>query len=159
MARWFSGQLKAMQEPSLLSAAMDHSAEAFRFFWLRSFHHPVAVRVDVRADGSATVTTKVADGAGGYQPGKLITNETRTLAKPETEKLLSTIRSLDFWSLPTPEPKTAELDGAEWSIEGVSHGRYHIVTRWSPQHGPIRSLGRVFLFDLARLRIPKSEIY
>lgn len=51
------------------------------------------------------------------------------------------------------------MDGAEWSIEGVKDGTYHVVTRWTPRQGPIYTLGRFFLFDLARLQIPKDEFY
>lgn len=162
IARWFSGQLTALEEPSLLELSKDKSVESYRFLWLRTFHHPVAVRVDVHADGTATLTTKMADGAGGYEPGKLTTNASRLLSKHETARLLAAIKSAGFWSMMGPIPKKAgvvELDGAEWSIEGVNQGKYHVVTRWSPKDGPVYTLGRFFLFDLAGLKIPESEFY
>jgi len=50
LARWYSGQLKALDEPSLLAEARNTSTQSYRFLWLRSFHHPIAVRLDVMAD-------------------------------------------------------------------------------------------------------------
>ena len=42
--------------------------------WLRSFHHPVAVRLDIMSDGTGKLTVKIANGAAGYKPGKLVEN-------------------------------------------------------------------------------------
>jgi len=159
MAQWFSGQLTALQEPSLLAMSKDKSIQSYRFLWLRTFHHPVAVRVDIRSDGTATLTTKIADGAGGYEPGKLTINTSRLLSKQETVGLLAAIKDSGFWPLPGLIPPNGGMDGAEWSIEGVNNGTYHIVTRWSPANGPIYTLGRYFLFNLAQLQIPKNEFY
>ena|ERR1039458_4389217 len=73
-ANWYSTQLRALQEPSLFALATNRKAESYRFLWLRTFHHPVAVRVDLQADGSWMLVTKVANGAGGYSPGSVTTN-------------------------------------------------------------------------------------
>lgn len=74
VAHWFSGQLIALHEPSLLAMSKDKSAQTYRFLWLRSFHHPVAVRVDFHTDGPAVVMTKIGAGEGGYPPGNLVTD-------------------------------------------------------------------------------------
>lgn len=159
VARWFSTQLAALREPSLLALSKNKPAESYRFLWLRTFHHPVAVRVDVHADGTAMLTVKETSGAGGYSPGRLVTSKSRALSKPETESFLQAIKAAGFWTLPGPIPPNAGMDGAEWSVEGVKDGNYHVVTRWSPTSGPVYTLGRFFLFDLARLQIPKNEFY
>lgn len=162
MAHWFSGQLSALEEPSLLAMSKDKSLQSYRFLWLRTFHHPVAVRVDIRSDGSATLTTKIADGAGGYEPGKLTTNTSRLLSQQETAGMLAAIKDSGFWPLSGPiprDPGSFGTDGSEWCIEGVNDGTYHMVTRWSPKNGAIYTLGRYFLFDLGRLKIAKDEFY
>jgi len=61
-ADWYSGQLRALDEPSLLEEAKNPSLESYRFVWLRTFHHPVAVRLDIMADGSGKLTVKIASG-------------------------------------------------------------------------------------------------
>lgn len=157
---WYSKQLKALEEPSLFQESKRSSAESYRFVWLRTFHHPVVVRVDLQADGSAKVTTKVSSGAGGYEPGKLVENTSRPLTQQQTEKFLATIQRLQFRELPAHEnPETAGCDGAQWIIEGVRDGEYHVVDRWSPTKGAVHDLGLMFIFGLAQMKIPKDQVY
>ena len=157
---WYSGQLKALKEPSLLELSKTPSTESYRFLWLRSFHHPIAIRVDMQANGSATLTTRIASGAGGYPPGKLILRlAPGILTKDEAQKLISHINASGFWQLPSYERDRAGNDGSEWVVEAAVHGKYHLVSEWSPKNGPIRDLGDMFLFELAKVNVPKNEIY
>ena len=159
-SQWYSKQLKALQEPSLFQMSKDSKVESYRFVWLRTFHHPVIVRVDIKADGSAELTTKVSSGAGGYEPGKLIENASRPLVQRQTDKFLGTVKRLQFWELPTYEiSEGVGCDGSQWIIEGVKDGKYHVVDRWTPGKGPVHDLGLTFVFGLAQMRIPKDELY
>jgi len=157
-AEWYSSQLAALEEPSLLKMAGRSTTETYRFVWLRTFNHPVSVRLDVHRDGTGTLTTKVASGAGGYKPGKLVTNLARNLSKEETQRVIDRIERANLWSLPGYLDKQG-LDGSEWVIEGVSQGSYHVISRWSPEDGPVYDMGTMFVFDLAHLSVPKNEIY
>src|ERR1022692_1355040 len=78
-SKWYSRQLHALKEPSLLTQSKNPNSEAYRFLWLRTFHHPVAIRVVLRPDGTGVLTTKVASGAGGYSPGVLKEENSRDL--------------------------------------------------------------------------------
>jgi hypothetical protein len=158
-AKWYSTQLRGLQEPSLFALATNREAESYRFLWLRSFHHPIAVRVDVQADGSWVLVTKVASGAGGYSPGALTTNTSRQLTTQEAQSFRSKVEDGGFWNAPNPVNDQTGTDGSEWVIEGVKAGRYHVIDRWSPTNGPAHELGLFLAFDLARLSIPKNEIY
>ena len=159
-SNWYSKHLKALDEPSLFRKSKGSSAESYRFVWLRTFDHPVVVRVDIQADGGAALTTKVSNGAGGYEPGKLVENTSRPLTKRQTEKFLATIQRLQFWELPTHEtPETAGCDGSQWIIEGIKDGKYHVVDRWTPAKGAVHDLGLTFVFGLAQMRIPNDELY
>jgi hypothetical protein len=156
---WYSKHLKAMGEPSLLELSKTR-AHVYRFLWLRSFHNPVVVRLNVSEDGTSLLTVKVTGGQGGYKPGGLITNKTRPLPKEHTEAFLDRVRGLDYWSLPTREPiNDVGLDGAEWVLEAVKDGRYKLVVRWSPRNGPVRALGLTMVNKLAELKIPDEEMY
>lgn len=157
-ARWYSDQLKALDEPSLLEEAKNPSLESYRFVWLRTFHHPVAVRLDMKADGSGVLTTKIASGAGGYEPGKLTKNTSLSLDRESVERFLGQIKSGGFWDLPSYDTVMG-FDGAEWIIEGVKNGTYHVVNRWSPTQGPVYELGSTLAMTLAKLKIPKNEFY
>src|SRR5258708_39333972 len=61
-AIWYAKHLKALHEPSLWEMAQDPKAEAYRFLWLRSFHHPIAVRLVVRSSGSGWMHTRMTSG-------------------------------------------------------------------------------------------------
>ena len=156
---WYSGQLKALGEPSLWELSRDPAIESYRFLWPRTFHHPIAVRVDVNADGSATLTTKVTGGAGGYDPGKLIVNTNGPLINEDARSLVAQIDASGFWQRLGSLDDQSGTDGSEWVVEAAVHGRYHLAHQWSPASGPIRDLGILFLFHLANISVPKDEIY
>jgi hypothetical protein len=135
------------------------AANTYRFLWLRSFHHPVAVRLEVKPDGTGLLTTKIANGAGGYSPGTLIQNPTVAVTKAETDAFLAKIEKSGFWTAPNPVNDQRGTDGSQWIVEGVRNGEYHVVDRWSPSKGLAHDLGMFLAFDLARLSIPPNEIY
>lgn len=150
LVRWYSGQLAALQEPSLLSAP-PQSVQSYRFLWLRTFNHPIAVRLDMSDDGTGTLTTKVASGAGGYAPGKLITNKTTPLDKAQVDSFVDLVVRSNFWNEPTGPNQQAGTDGAEWIIEGSKPGKYHVIDRWTPSKGAAYELGKKLAIDLAGL--------
>jgi hypothetical protein len=157
--QWYSHALRAMQEPSLYSLASDPTKESYRFLWLRSFHRPITVRLDLKTNGTATLTVKTSSGAGGYPPGILIENRSLTLTQEQIAPFLSKLQALNFWKLPNPVDDQTGTDGSQWIIEGVKSERYHIVDRWSPRPGtPNYELG-LLLLGLANEHIPAQEIY
>ena len=157
-ARWYSAQLKALDEPSLLETSKDPALQSYRFVWLRTFHHPVAVRLEVMGDGTGRLTVKIASGAGGYEPGKLIENTSRPVTREQTERFLNRVNSHGFWGLPSFEDHSG-FDGSRWIIEGVKEGKYHVADRWTPGKGPVHDLGVTLAFTLAGLKIPKDQLY
>jgi hypothetical protein len=157
---WYSKDLRALQEPSLLRLASDTSLESYRFLWLRTFHHPVVVRLDLAPDGTGQLTTKVSSGAGGYDPGRIVENKSRPVTHEQVEEFLAKVKHDQFWDLPSHEtPATVGCDGSQWIVEGVKDGKYHVVDRWSPGKGPVRDLGLTFVVELARMKIPRAELY
>ena len=158
-AKWYSQELEVLEEPSPLALSRNPSSESYRFLWLGTFHHQVAIRIDVRADGIGVITTKVASGTGGFRPGHLMDNLSRPLTREQTQAFLARLKKVGFWSLPNPVNDQAGTDGSQWVIEGVKGGKYHIADRWSPEKGVVRELGVYFAVGLALMNIPKNEIY
>jgi len=158
-AEWYSTQLKALNEPSLFALTKVADAESYRFLWLRTFQHPVAIRLDHQMDGTWMLTTKEGGGAGGYKPGQVVTDTFRKLTAQEIQAFLTKVQGDHFWNAPNPVNDQAGTDGSQWIIEGVKAGKYHVVDRWIPKKGPARDLGMFLAFDLAKLSIPNSEIY
>ncbi|HEV2290061.1 MAG TPA: hypothetical protein VGR81_14045 [Candidatus Acidoferrales bacterium] len=159
---FYSRNLRALDEPSLWEVSQqDKQTVVYRFLWIRTFDHPVAVRVTIAPNNTGTVVVKMSDGFGEAGPGHLIKDESHTLPATEVADLIARIQRANFWDVPTVEPmKGTGLDGAEWVLEGVSSGNYHVVTRWSSQaNGSYRKLCLFFVHDLAHLKIPRSRIY
>jgi hypothetical protein len=143
--KWYSSQLTALGEKSLCCASVA-SRRTFRFTWLRTFDHPVVIRLEEGTSGNWTLQTKVASGAGGYDPGKLIVDQSSTLS---AEKVAPLLKLLDadsaFWRMPSTDQERIGFDGSQWIIE-VRHGsRYHFVDRWTPHNDSVQSLGKMFI--------------
>jgi hypothetical protein len=161
-ASWYAMHLKALHEPSLWEMAQDPKAEAHRFLWLRSFHHPIAVRLVVRSSGSGWMHTRMTSGKGGYGPGRIIHSGVFWLTKTKTQSFLAAMDGLSFWNLPTlpvADERRVGLDGAQWIVEGVKDGQYHVVDRFSPgPANPVREIGMLAL-KLGRMKIRSAEVY
>jgi hypothetical protein len=146
--------LRAMQEPSL-SCGKSTAESTYRFLWLRTFDHPISVRVEV--NGSTSVLHAVElDGAGGYTPGKVLKRVERALSPAEQEELMAKLNGIRFWGMKTSIDDQG-VDGASWILEGVRDGRYHVVDRWSPESGDYRE-ACLFFLELAGLT-PSNRIY
>jgi hypothetical protein len=162
-AGWYGEQLRALKEPSLSQGIFAGGELVYRFTWLRTFHHPITVRVNIDPDGTGMLTSKMADGTGGYRPGKLIANSRRNISANEVQHILKLIEVMGFWHMPPePEPEhsgVVNLDGAQWILEASDHGGYHVIDRWSPDKGPLRDLGLYLALTLGRLDVPAAAIY
>jgi hypothetical protein len=157
-SQWYSRQLCSLEEPSLFSLKKDSTRESYRFLWLRTFNHPIAIRLDLHPDGTGVITTKAGGGAGGYAPGDLIENRSLTLKRGQIVPFLRQLQELSFWKLPNPVNDQTGTDGSDWVIEGIKGGHYHVVDRWSPESGAVHELGLVLL-SMANENVPPKEIY
>ena len=127
--KWYGKQLMALKEIPVWNS--PEKRPAYRFTWLRTWHHPMAFRVTFLENGTAELNVKMADGAGGYEPGKLILDKMVKLDGEATKTVRDNLESLDFWSLKAQRPELRGMDGAEWILEGKESSKYHIVVRWS----------------------------
>jgi len=132
VSAWYSKGLEALDEP-VLKDRIGRRHTTWRFLWLRTWGAPVAVRVEQDAKGWS-VTWKQSDGQGGYEPGKLTSAGTRRLTPKEIETMRARFAAARLTELPTQDPAMG-LDGAQWVMEGIVDGNYHLVDRWSPEEG------------------------
>jgi hypothetical protein len=159
--RWYAKHLRAMREPSLWELSKDTSTQSYRFLWLRTFHHPVSARLEVAKDGSAQLFVKVLSGQGGYEPGHAILNRNIKVSNDAVDHFLELLQKADFWNLPTEQQETnvVGVDGAQWIMEGVLDGQYHVVDRWSPDDGPFRKAALFLAINLGDLNPRYQEVY
>jgi hypothetical protein len=153
--KWYSEQLSAMQEPVLFS--YNSTNEIYRFTWLRTFHHPIAIRIKKNGD-SYFLYWKECGGKGGYEPGELIKDGHKVISKISWYEFMDRLNRIDFWKMNTKE-RSLGNDGAEWILEGKSGKNYHVTDRWTPNAltGYYRCCD--FLIGLANLKIPPKDKY
>lgn len=130
---WYSSHLRAMGEPSLL-AMRGHDRHVVRFLKLPTWGPPEAIRVERRGD-SVSLVHRVLSGQGGYDPGHLATDESRTLDVADWTALERAIASADGWTAPT-RTDFMGMDGEQWIVELVDGERYHVLDRWTPTQDP-----------------------
>jgi hypothetical protein len=152
--KWYSEHLKAMKEESMYGGD-DKAVESYRFLWLRSFNHPVVVRI-WKTETAQFISLKEASGAGGYEPGHLIIDRTRQLDAAEWNAFVQRLDDSCYWNLPTEDPKESGLDGAQWVLEGVKEGRYHMVDRWTPTAGTFHD-ACLYALQLSGLKLGGDE--
>ncbi|BDD03883.1 tetratricopeptide repeat protein [Aureibacter tunicatorum] len=149
---WYSRHLKALEEP-VLSDSLP--TKIYRFTYLRTFHNPIVIRIE-NDNGDISIYWKVSDGAGGYDPGKIITNKSKELTAKDWKRIEDEINSIKFWSLPTAEKELLGTDGSQWILEGKTLGKYHVVDRWCG--GKISSVCKE-LIELTDIELKEDDVY
>jgi hypothetical protein len=107
------------------------------------------------------LTLKIADGAGGYEAGKLIKDTSFYISKKEWSGFDSRMTSLNFWNTSTTNNSEQGKDGSEWILEGKMAGKYHFVNRWTPNTSNDKAFRECcdYLIMLAGLTVPDKEMY
>ena len=150
-----------MSEPSLLDAVKNKSSESYRFLWLRSFRQPIAIRMTMRPDGSSQLIGVEMTGKNGHDPGVIATTEVVEISQEQIHQFQDLLQTTEYWSTPTVDVRLHEeriRDGAEWMLEGVRDGRYHVVARVSPQNETYRE-ACLYLLKLSKIEVEASRVY
>jgi hypothetical protein len=146
---WYSKMLFALQEPVLKKYNSDK--EIYRFTWLRTFNHPVSVRLEKQGD-IVKLFSKVCNGAGGYEPGKIIFDTTINLTQKQVDTTNIKLDNAKFWTLKTESTEDNGTDGSEWIIEVFKNNKYHMVVRWTPKKGAaFRTVGE-YLISISQIQ-------
>jgi hypothetical protein len=146
---WYSKMLFALGEPVLKNYTGDK--EIYRFTWLRTFNHPVSVRLEKQGD-IVKLFSKVCDGAGGYEPRKIIFDTTINLTGKQVDTTNIRLIKAKFWTMETNSREDSGMDGSEWIIEVFKNHKYHMVVRWTPKKGTaFRSIGE-YLISISQIQ-------
>lgn len=151
---YYSRFLYAMKEPLLFNK--KSKKEIYRFTWLRTFHHPVTIRIE--KDGETCLLYwKLSDGEGGYDPGKVITDKSKPVDIKIWQELKSMLQKMDFWHM-NRIPQGITVDGSKWILEGAEPEQYRVVDLSSPEANDFYYTC-LFLLNQTDLGINKEEIY
>ena len=139
---WYGSHLQSMDEPRLFISSGDH-VTVYRFYYLPTFDPPYIIRLSRSASG-VLLTTKGTDGMGGYEPGKIVKDESAPLSETQWRRLLRALSGARFWTADSYKPEGG-YDGERYIVEGYDRNHYHFVDRWSPPDGPFRNLCNRFI--------------
>jgi hypothetical protein len=128
MNKWYSEFLYSLKEPILMTLN-SKKIEVYRYTNLGTWSNPYSYRVE-KKDSLIKITKKRTNGQGGYECGRLVEDKTKNINAKVWEELINRIESIDFWKLNTHGERG--LDGSEWILEGYKDGKYHFISRWSP---------------------------
>jgi len=149
----YSRHLGAMSEPVLKPS---QAGRVYRFLWLRSFHHPIAVRVDRDHVGARVVAVEL-DGPEGYRPINLLKRRETALSEQQADAFERALSADGLWTIPSHDDRRDRqmIDGAEWVIEAATT-QHRVITRRSPRNDPARAMGERFL---AIAGLASEEVY
>jgi hypothetical protein len=137
--------LRAAGEESFLPGK---TGETYRFTYVPSFEYPFIVRVESRDRGAELVFTELSV-SDGDEPRKVMRSRRVRVTQWQWESLLSALDQAKFWELDAEDGRFG-CDGDNLVLEGMRHGRYHVVSRWAPDAGPFRS-ACFRLFELSKI--------
>jgi hypothetical protein len=151
---WYSHMLFALKEPVLKD--YEGNKKVYRFTWLRSFNHPAVIRLEKQGN-IVRLFSKVSNGAGGYEPGKIIFDTTLSLTQKQVDTLKQKLDIANFWTLQTETRDNNGKDGSEWIIEVLDDNQYHMVVRWTPTEGTaFRKIGE-YLRSISQIKNETGE--
>jgi len=150
MTCWYSSDMRQLGETPLWPPSSDNE-KIYRFTYLGAFTGPKTVALTVLPDGEGRIRMTSLQNSHDKAKGE----QTSTVPNDRVSEFLTKLDQARFWEMPT-ESQQRGLDGAEWIMEGVQGGTYHIAVRWcpdsykpSPQDAAFAEAAR-FLLQLAR---------
>jgi hypothetical protein len=134
-SEWYGKSLERMNEPRLPEAAESAKTDIYRLTILPTWGNSISVMVQAQGE-SYHLSARRLDGQAGYDPGNLVESKDIELNAEDSKTLNTLIQNLNFFQMTTKD-NVRGRDGDEWIFEGVSHGKYHVITRWcAPSYGP-----------------------
>jgi hypothetical protein len=116
--------LAAMTEPSLVPAKGSAKDFALRFFWLRSFHDPISIRI-WRTGSNYRVRAVRMVKQNHYGPAPIAEDTTRDLKPEEWTEVTRLMEGKRFWTPLSDEEREAiprVRDGSMWFFERLADG-------------------------------------
>lgn len=131
----------------------------YRLTYLSAFEKQIAVKLIVASDGNGEIEIRSIDKDGDTGMNK----QKSSVSGEKMLRFTSALEQAHFWQTTTElaaPPGYLREDGAEWIMEGVKDGNYHIAVRWCPDierqnadEVHFADAGRL-LFELAGLNHP-----
>lgn len=152
-------QLVGFAEPSLHELGRDPECVTARFLWLRTFHAPVCVRLELAPE--TTLIAKTASTKSGFERPREVSVRTRIVTHSQAEYAADAVRAALLTAHPR-DRRRVTVDGASWVLEHVRHGVYRVAELNSPRQGDAQGAFRAaawHLIELAGADLVEGPVY
>lgn len=151
---WLTLQLENLNEPNLYKKNSYLNEIIYRFTWLRSFDHPITVRIE-KIDDKYNLYWAIGKGSGGYKPKGLKRKGKRKISPNDWQMFESLLHKANYKDLPNKE-YVLMTDGATWTLEHKESDLFEAKNTNNPSV-EFESLC-LFLVKLAKINIKADEI-
>ena len=154
-AEWLKSQLVGLHEDCLYNNRNNRNSTIYRFTWLRSFHHPIAIRIE-KIENKIMLYWKVGKGAGGYEPKGLKKSGKKRLSLKEWTEFERLVKGSNFDSLPN-EKYIPMTDGATWTLERKTSDSFKAHHSNCPNKEIKEAC--LYLLSLTKIKIKEDDKY
>ncbi len=132
--RWFGEQLRAMEERPLSNLEAPVAARnTVRLLFLPTFTPASMVKLEYGEDTGPTYAFKRLSGAGGYEPGELVSEVVGDVPAADLQPVLALVDAINPWADTTVSridpPEKFCADGTQIVFEFRSETAYKVVSR------------------------------
>lgn len=117
-SEWYGKHLAAMEEPSLYELSA-RGRTALRFLWLRTFDHPIAVRLQRDATAPKLVAVSLS-GEGGYEPGHVVRRIEREIEEADWRRVEAALEAARFDDPDAETALGADVRSGSSSVHGTA---------------------------------------
>lgn len=158
----------------MLTATAPARTTALRFFWRRSFHPHIAIRVEFSPNACRIVTTSVGPGEFEwsapdslgmsvplrYLSGPILRNDSASVPVAECTQLATSFEKAVGW-IQSAAPYGPAPDGSDWMFEVLTTSGHRAASRFSPDstHAPEVWRAGIEALRLGRALPPVAERY
>lgn len=152
---WHEIQLKSLEEDCLPDRKAEVGTVIYRFTWLRSFHHPIVIRIE-KSDNKVNLYWKIGKGLSGYHPQGIEKSGKKRLNMESWKNFEQLLQKADFENLPNVK-KIMMTDGAQWTLEMKDSKEYKIHnTNWPKKDFKDACL---YLLELTNIKVKEKDAY
>lgn len=153
---YYSDILTKFQEPVLCD--LKEGTEIYRLTWLRTFHHPIVIRLKKKGS-EFRIYWKVGNGLAGFDEVKrVIKKGSRNINQSDFTELITKFDQIDFWNRINYRD-IPQNDGSTFLLEASNTSNYNaLIYSGDLRHTEYMNVCKM-LIDFTRLRIKKNEFY
>jgi len=127
---WYSRDMYALGEKPIWQT-LANGETTYRLTLLSAFSGPRVITLSIMPNGTGSLTIK------SLNNDRLVflIDEQTSVSTERVIAFRALIDKAQYWRMPAEIPDRG-MDGADWILEGLQSGTYHVAIRWCPDNHP-----------------------